>query len=364
MTDKTIRTWRFISWEPELFISGGLILTLLNAQPLLNQLRVLLMPYSLMGTSAFLAIFSDVLGGLTFGFITHLVLRALWLMKMGMASAIGKPFEPEKFKFKSVFQSRIQAFDMRVSAEKLGNLASLVFSITFFMLLVSLGFMVLLFTLMITIGIIHEVLAFVLLLLLFVDFISFGSLKRTQIGAVLSPVLRIMYFCSLSFLYRDMYYYLLQHVRRRYLFFGFSIFMLASIAIGYASIADILHLRGFSSDPVVEETYYRNLYDDERDDFAIRFGYIPSYIHEGGLLKLFVLQSESVDLGIQGNSLQVRLDHEATTPLKIRSYRGTEGQQGYMFFLDVSALGVNQEHAVSVWIDGEKKVDIPYFISQ
>jgi len=61
-------------------------------------------------------------------------------MKMGIASGFEKPFEPKNFAFKPIYQRRISSIDIHQSAIWLGKLSSLIFSITFFFLLISIGF--------------------------------------------------------------------------------------------------------------------------------------------------------------------------------------------------------------------------------
>jgi hypothetical protein len=102
-------------------ISGGLILTLLNIEPFLNQLAFTLQPFQLPGTKEFLFILSSALRSLTIEFILHLMLRALWLMKMGVASAFSGPIDLGKFRFNSKFEKRIANMDIRNDALRLGH---------------------------------------------------------------------------------------------------------------------------------------------------------------------------------------------------------------------------------------------------
>ena len=185
MKEATFKKWPLISWEPEILISGGLILTLINIQPFLIQITFTLQPFQLDGTKEFLFILSSALGSLTIGFILHLMLRALWLMKMGVASAFSAPLDLAKFRFSSKFEKRIANMDIRNAALRLGRVSSLVFSVSVFFLLISLGFVVISFVLIgssVYFGIGEYAVPVILglFILLLFDFITFGYLKRTR----------------------------------------------------------------------------------------------------------------------------------------------------------------------------------------
>jgi hypothetical protein len=77
MKESSFKKWILVSWEPEILISGGLIISLINIQPFLNQVKFALSPLQIPGLASFLFILSSALGSLTIGFMLHLIVRAL-----------------------------------------------------------------------------------------------------------------------------------------------------------------------------------------------------------------------------------------------------------------------------------------------
>ena len=366
MKKSSLKKWPLISWEPEILISGGLILTLINIHPYINQLKYALAPFQLPGMAAFLVILSSAFGSLTIGFILHLILRSLWLMKMGVASAFDTPLDLKSFRFSSRYEKRISKIDVRKEALRLGKISSLIFSISFFFLLLSIGFAVLA-SILIGLSIYFDIESFTLpiiyflFLLLLIDFISFGYLKRTQIGKLLYPVYYILYFLTLSFLYRDVYYHLIQNIKKSILVFGFILFIASSIFIGIINVSEAMRWNNSITDNRYEQ-YYPNIYDDERKPYARRLASISSYYQSKGVLRLFVYgHYHKVENALDNNAFLIKIDGQTISPFRIKNHTTDEMQSGYLMFLNIACFDSGSEHQIEIFTENEELITIPFY---
>lgn len=353
MKESTFKKWHLISWEPEILISGGLILTLFAIKPRLVELNNILAPYDNAVLDGMAGLLSAITATLTVGFTFHLIMRGLWIMKMGIAVTFRKPFDPDKFSFRSIYKKRLYKIDLPANAKKLGDFSGLVFSITFFLMLLTVGFSISTSVLMLITSYfgLSSYIVLALSFLLFVDFISFGYLKQTRLGVVLYPILYFLYLVSLSFLYKDIYYHLIQNVRKSKLVIGFLLFISLSFSIGYANVRKLWHLPIIFPTEERFESYRRNVYEDERDPFFPYRASISSYYQDKEMLKLYVHGQRIIDIALEHDAVYILINGETVIPSKIRNYVGSEHQDGYLYFLDISHLGKYSEHYLKILID-------------
>ena len=302
------------------------------------------------------------LGVLTIGFILHLTVRGFWIMKIGLATFSDKPLRVEEMGYKKVFERRISERNLTRSAVQLGKLSSFIFSITFFFLLVSLGIStvtVILLGASFYFGV-PEYFAFGLLFLLLLDFISFGYLKRKKLGVILYPILFVLYFLSLSFLYKDIYYYLINNIQRKYLLLSMILFMLSWVGVGYIDTTEIL-LRPINSQENKFENYNLSFYDDERKPNSIYLASIDSYYQDKGMLKLYINKRTIVEEALRAENLKIHISNQEVVPFAIRNYQGPEKQAGYLFFLNISDLKQSAEYQIKITLDDKAYLSIPFY---
>ncbi|MFY0689609.1 MAG: hypothetical protein JXQ90_20730 [Cyclobacteriaceae bacterium] len=356
MKKATFKKWHLISWEPEILISGGLILTLFNIRPKIVGFYQLMQPYDIPGLLDSLIFVSAVLGSLTVGFSVHLVLRGFWIMYMGVTSYFKVPFDQSLFEFKKVYQKRILNLSISTKSRQLGELSGLVFSITFLFLLIGLGVCLLLFIFKV-LGYYLSVPDWVLIILsgfLFIDFLSFGYLKKTRIGVMLYPLLAPLYFLTLSFLYRDLYYYLIQKIDKWKLIVTLMGITLLSVTFGMFNTWELTRRPPIISLPNRYETYDRNYYRDEQDVYSHTLASISSYYQDHDVMKLFVHRTWLTEDFLDNQAFAIRLNNTICAPLSVKNYRGKENQFGYLFMIDISALEKNEEHDITIRVDKEK----------
>ena len=223
------------SWQLELLISGFAIFLLAEAYDQLDsfeyQIYLLTTGSSYFGT--LILPFQILLGAwyvLIINLILHVLLRGLWISTIGIRYVSGEiEFDILNFspKFDRFLKKRIVSFDAYI--EKLEQLCSIVFGFTFLIIfiLISMGlFVVGIVFLALTIDMIEgnfhngwlalviPVLILYLFggLLYFIDFITLGWIKkRKSISGLYYPIYRFFSIVTLSFVYRPLYYNLIDN---------------------------------------------------------------------------------------------------------------------------------------------------------
>jgi len=354
--EATLKKWGLVSWEPEILISAGLIVSLYNVQPLLVIFYNILSPFEIEGVAFMMVLLSGIAGVLAVGFSLHLILRAYWLMKMGIAYTFSNKIDIEGFEFKPLYYKQIKRLNLLKSGLRIGQLASLFFGINFFLLLISMG-VLLTFLFGMSLSRLFNfpgIVFFILICIPFIDFISMGRLKRTKASTLLYPVLVFFNILTLSFLYRDIYYSLISNVKWYALLIGAFFFILSFNLLAFVNGQKILRFENPLRVDTPFEDYNRNYYKDERDTYSLSTVMIDSYHHENDLMKLFVRKSPFINVALANEAVQVRIDGSPIKIKTIRDYRGEEFETGYLFFLDLKNIQNNEEHLLTWYIIKEK----------
>ena len=246
------------SWQLELLISGFAIFLLAESyEPIRNlddQISLLLsgsgyygllyVPYQVMLGAWYVLIINLIL---------HVLLRGLWISTIGLRYVSGDiDFNTLNIssKFDRFLRSKIVSFDLYI--QQLEKLCSSVFGFTFLIIfiLISGGLFVLgIFILAITMQVIDTrfgdlwvvvIVPFLVLYLLggliyFLDFITLGWLKRKKgIARFYYPIYRFFSVITLAFIYRPIYYNLLDNKYGRNI-----ILFLIPYLIGFTLIASL-----------------------------------------------------------------------------------------------------------------------------
>lgn len=235
--NKSFKKWLEIlqqeSWQLELLISGFAIFLLAGAYEQLDfisyQIQLLSTGNSYFGT---LYIPFQILLGVWYvlivNLILHVLLRGLWISTIGLRYVSGEiDFKLLNFssKFDRFLKRRIVSFDLYI--QQLEQLCSIVFAFTFLIIfiLISVGIYVsgiILQSFLLDYVSDHSseawfflLIPFLLLYLFggfiyFIDFITLGWIKRRKrISKIYYPFYRFLSFVTLSFIYRPLYYNLI-----------------------------------------------------------------------------------------------------------------------------------------------------------
>lgn len=242
--DNWIEKFKRISWEPEILISGGILFTLFQAQSGLVQVHNYLYPLQIRGTNAVLGLMALSISALNVGFILHLITKAFWIALLALKSVFPVGIKKEKLGYSETFLKRI-SIDLSIKSKisSVGNTSSLMFTISFLFLLIFLGIM----NYLIFWGIIFKVsqssfyvlyIALALLILPLIDFITFGSLKKSSaISAIYYPIYKFISWITLSFLYREILYAIFSNVSKKHILLFSFFFILASSLLTFRNIA-------------------------------------------------------------------------------------------------------------------------------
>lgn len=223
------------SWQLELLISGFAIFLLASAYDQLDsfeyQINLLTTGSNYFGT--LILPFQIILGTwyvLIVNLILHVLLRGLWISTIGIRYVSDEiDFEYLKFspKFDRFLKKKIVSFDVYI--QQLEQLCSIIFGFTFLIIfiLISIGLFVIgvmLFGITIDIiasrfhdgwiGVIIPLLILYLVggILYFIDFITLGWIKkRKSISKLYYPIYRFFSVVTMSFVYRPLYYNLIDN---------------------------------------------------------------------------------------------------------------------------------------------------------
>jgi len=296
------------SWQLELLISGFSIFLLAQSyEPLSNlddQISLLL---SGSGYYGLLQIPYQVMLGawyvLIINLILHVLLRGLWISTIGLRYVSGDvdfnklDISP---KFDQFLRSKIVSFDLYI--QQLEKLCSSVFGFTFLIIFILISgglFVVGIFILAMTMQVIDNrfgdlwvlvVVPFLLIYLLggfiyFLDFITLGWIKRKKgIAKFYYPIYRFFSVITLAFIYRPIYYNLLDNKFGRNIVLFLIPYLISFTLIASLSINTQAYLPGNRT----LQSISNNFYDDTLEDRALYSASISSKYVKNGYTQLFL----------------------------------------------------------------------------
>ncbi len=300
------------SWQLELIISGFAIILLIQGLEAGDQLYEYIMLHISPGNPLEGILFLGVitLGGASVILLTnltiHLVLRGLWIGTLGLRS-ISQTIDYEQLRysnrFKSYLKHKVGSYDEYIM--RLERISSVVFVFSFLIVFVLVGAILCVTTFALipqffnVLGIVRWIrLGFLMimaatLLMYFVDFVTFGGLKRIRnryFTALYLPIYKFWSFVTLAFLYRPILYNMLDNSygkRVAWLTLPYIFLLLFVMTIqldGYPL------LQGLDGINTYQDGGYLNadFYDDQREDKFIKIFSIPSRSVSASHLEVFL----------------------------------------------------------------------------
>lgn len=300
------------SWQLELIISGFAIFLVASLYDTLIEfgMEIEVANMGLVSPGISNLFFAIVMGAWLFllvNLIFHVTLRGFWIAAIGLRYISGEiDFEELKFssKFDSWLREKTIPYDEYI--ERLEKLCSVVFAFTFLIIfmLIALGLFLMVQIFIVSffrdfvearfefIGEAPKLIFLSLFnlagLIYFLDFVTLGRLKRVKwFSRFYFPIYRFFSLITLSFLYRPLYYNLIDNKYGR---------RLGYLLVPYVFIV----LFGFSFEPRtyfwfpfenddLGQTLKKGHYDDMRNDRTIiRHASIPSKYIENDFLELFI----------------------------------------------------------------------------
>ncbi len=302
------------SWQLELIISGFAIFLLVGVyepmQGLWHDVKELTIDS---GQWAALMVPVIILQGswvvLIINLIVHVLLRGLWISTVGLRY-VSEDIDFEVLRLHPLFdrflKKRIVSFDHYI--ERLEKICSIIFAFSFLIIfvLIALGLWVAfigLFNILIELlpagkfrEVLDDILSIALLLsslLYFLDFISFGWIKRRKwLARFYYPVYRFYSLITFAPLYRPIYYNLADNRFGRW--------------VGFLLVPYIIFIMAVSSLTYVNDTYFpvnpgktalsKSYYDDLRNERSTsRRASIPSKYVDNGFIELFLPYNANIN---------------------------------------------------------------------
>lgn len=296
------------SWQLELLISGFAIFLLLGAYESIIELgyEVELLQsasfdprYQLLYSSSYYILLSSWYI-LIVNLLLHVLLRGLWISTIGLRYVSGDiNFRALKFKpkFDRFLRKRVVSFDTYI--QQLEKLCSVIFAFTFLIifLLLSIG-LIIGFAVVLVIFIDKVFGGFagwrLLLILVFIalagvyslDFITLGWIKRRKwLSMIYYPIYRFFSMLTLSFIYRPLYYNLVDNA------FGRKVVLFLipyTIVLTFVFSLEI-RVHQYLPENRSTQSITNSSYDDTRDDTRPSFtASIPSKFVDNGFIPLFL----------------------------------------------------------------------------
>jgi hypothetical protein len=299
------------SWQLELLISGFAIF-LVGAsfefiQDLMIRVKVLGLGYDQQGLleGPVLILLATWLFLLT-NLIMHVVLRGFWIAAIGLRYVSGDvDFEVLNFapKFDKYLRRRIPSFDLFI--ERLEKICSVVFAFTFLIIFmfISVGMFVALMALLESVlepllgkflsdghaNIIKSVIGLIVFFggfIYFVDFLTLGWVKRRKwFSRIYYPVYRFYSLITLSFLYRPLYYNLIDDKFGRRV--GLLIFPYIILLFTIMSMK-VEAFKYFPNSTSQDELSHEHYLDMMKEEEYIKDVNIPSKYVSSDFLELYI----------------------------------------------------------------------------
>lgn len=303
------------SWEPEILISGIILLALTQVPRLLDKLHYYLeertssfwfntsnaddMVIALLKTSSYWLIAA---------LIAHLMMRSVWVSFVGLSYVYPKGIKAERFKYGSYFMKKVERLpSFEESVIRLERICSSLYATAFLLVMATIsvclyGVVIILVAFMMAnlspdllaqSGLLDRILIYftvIVALPYFIDFITLGFFKRLRfIQPVYKYIYAFMSFITLAPVYRGIYYALASNIRKAYLIVGLVLFVvLTALSVyhndptGRFRASDIMYGRlGFA----VIDGYYRNL---EVDRYSTQ-AHIQAEVIDQGVIELFLV---------------------------------------------------------------------------
>ena len=299
------------SWQLELLVSGfAIFLTASSFEPIVDYgTRLFVISEGIDAQFGVLPMFAGILIGSIFfifiNLILHVVFRGMWISAIGLRSISGEiDFEELKFTrpFDKFMQKKLGSFDRFI--QRLEDISSVIFAFTFLLVFMIISLFLVILFLGITAQIIESsigenpsetvriiVISFFVIILIsallyFIDFLTLSFFKRKRWIAVwYYPVYRFFSLITFSWLYRPLYYNLIDNkFGRRVGLFLVPYFVIVTYMITVRAHVN-LYIPKDKGDLEIIDSYFENTRDEKSSIHTIS---IPSKFVKNGFLELFI----------------------------------------------------------------------------
>ncbi|MEM8524702.1 MAG: hypothetical protein AAGG68_08660 [Bacteroidota bacterium] len=304
-----LKEQQYISWQLEILIAGGLVVTLFQLPEVITQFLV--RTDDLMNvTGSKLTLFFACLvvsRTLLIGFSVNLLLRVVWLAFMGINFVFPKDINYKKLNYSEHFKQRFEdSANSNFRILRLEQICSLSFSLAVLLSFMSVG-LLLLMSLIFPIlpnGFLDKFIYFPYLLIGFLfmiiigglDRIFFGWLKRyPRIVKVYAPISRLLSVISLSFFYQREWLTLLSNTKRWIVDILITLYFSIAFTISVDDVSKVLGESDiFPTFFKLDQRKYTNLYTSNQIQLEEHDNLRP----ENMLVSRSSIQSDIIDNGV------------------------------------------------------------------
>lgn len=403
------------SWEPEILLSGIVLLGMLRVPGLLDGLSryfKLNVFGDLNDVDNLVAMFKVGIYWLISGLVLHLICRGIWIGMVGLSYAFPKGIQIDKLEYQEPFRgkvSRVSSIEQIVI--RLEKVCSLLFSISFLLFMSLIGGYLFLFMLIIIpfaisyvflnkglsgtfydLFQIYVAIIFSLGMLGLIDFLSLGYFRKYKwFAKAFWPIHRMMSVLTLSRFYRPIYYGIVTNLNRWAFFVFLVTFSVISILGSGASSFSFYDGDAFSRLELWEgregAIAFSAFYQNQNHERPSEFAQIPSDVITGGVLRLFlianirkegdILAYKPLDSLRQANPeisqanlklkaihayYQLFLDGEAVvTDRWFFHYHEATGQRGYLTYISLKSVEPGTHIVQLRDPEGNPYVTIPFY---
>lgn len=306
------------SWEPEILLSGFVLIGLFQLPEKISRLSVYLRAELLQGnlSGAFLAL-QQAVYILIFGLILHLFLRSVWVGLIGLSYTFPGGIKTDNVNFQPAFKTKIQKLPpLEAQIIRLEKICSSIFASCFFLMMLIVGtilgtlvffafFLAIEYALTWSFSFslfrfLDPYVDLILLTIIFVvmlDFAFIGLFRRNKIVSRLYyPVYRLIGWVTLSSTYKTIYYLFATNVKKTYLIAFFIMFTLATVT------GQIRLQKGMDESPLSRVYFYDRLtgvnlfsgyYRDRNDLWSSNVLELPQPLIKGRYLEI-ILKHQSL----------------------------------------------------------------------
>ena len=299
------------SWEAEILISGGAIFSLLQMGDYVSTFSTSLKEILLLtGHNETLIFLLLAINGVTIGFFSHLVLRGFWigLVCLHYGSPLGINFN--KLKVQGYYLEEAKSFNLLNQIIKLDGISGEMFFLSLSFLLVVAGFILIsgVSVFFISAFGISELIFFALFIIFFLDLLSGGLLRRSEmVGKIYRPLYLYFNYLSLAFIYRPWFQVFFTNSNRWKVFVGGLAFLAITIFFTVSSVSRPLHYRSIVDDRKLNLSFGNtgwmdNFYENRVLGEKIAYASIQADLVTDNYLRIFIPYKVRYDSRIIGQN--------------------------------------------------------------
>ncbi|MCC5929665.1 MAG: hypothetical protein JJU28_10500 [Cyclobacteriaceae bacterium] len=306
------------SWEPEILLSGFVLIGLFQLPDKINNLSVYMRAELLQGNmnGAFLAL-QQAVYILIFGLIIHLFLRSVWVGLIGLSYTFPGGIKPENLNFQPAFKEKTKNLPpLEDQIIRLEKICSSIFASCFFLMMLIIGTIlgtIVFFAFFIAIerimvyffsfsifSLLDPFIDMILLTIIFIimlDFAFIGLFRRNKIiSRLYYPIYRLIGWITLSSTYKTIYYLFAANIKKAYLIAFFILFAIATVVgqIGLQKAMDESPLsRIYFYERIAGLSLFSGYFKDRNDIWSSYVMELPQPVIKGRYLEV-ILKHQSV----------------------------------------------------------------------